>query len=49
MNRNVDTSNQYHLWVFSDPTRRFPFGWTTGKMLSDSTAGARQHPHNADR
>lgn len=25
--RLVDTSNQYHLWVFADPTFRFSFGF----------------------
>lgn len=25
--RKVDTSNKYHLFVVTDPTFRFPFGW----------------------
>ncbi len=25
--RLIDTSNQYHLWVFADPANRFPLGW----------------------
>jgi len=25
--RLVDTANQYHLWVFADPTVRIPIGW----------------------
>lgn len=28
--RCVDTSNKYHLWGSTDPTFRFPFGWTNG-------------------
>ena len=27
-NRLVDTSNQYHLWVFADPTFRLSFGFS---------------------
>lgn len=27
--RRVDTSNQYHLWVLSNPEARFPFGFDT--------------------
>jgi len=26
--RLVDGANQFHLWVFEDPTVRFPFGFT---------------------
>jgi hypothetical protein len=31
----VDTSNQYHLWVFQDPTIRLPFGFKSGRCVSD--------------
>lgn len=33
-NRLVDTSNEYHLWVHSNPTFRFPFGFPGGKRGS---------------
>lgn len=33
----VDTSNQYHLWVFRE--YEFPFGFKDGRMVSDFTAG----------
>lgn len=43
--REVDTANQYHLWVFSDPTTRLPFGFNSGRVVTgESTGGARQHP-----
>jgi hypothetical protein len=44
MSRNVDTSNQYHLWVFADPTVRIPVGWDRSAMTSESLGNARQHP-----
>ncbi len=31
----VDTSNQYHLWVFEDPSIRLPFGFKNGRCVSD--------------
>ena len=41
--RIVDTSNQYHLWVCTDPTFRFPFGWNEGRRVSNvSGGGSRQ-------
>jgi len=42
--RVVDTSNQYHLWVFSDPTYRIPLGFNE-RMVSDvSVGGSKQRP-----
>jgi hypothetical protein len=32
--RVVDTANQYHLWVFKDPSFRLPLGFATGKKLN---------------
>ncbi len=32
--RRVDTANQYHLWVFDDPTYRLPFGFHAGRMVT---------------
>jgi hypothetical protein len=29
--RLVDTSNKYHLWCFTDPNYRLPFGMTYGR------------------
>lgn len=31
----VDTSNQYHMWVFKDSNLRFPFGMRDGRYISD--------------
>ena len=43
--RLVDTANQYHLWVISDPTYRFPFGWNTGRVVtSKSGTYSKQRP-----
>lgn len=33
--RLVNTGNQYHLWVHSDPTYRFPLGWSH-RMVFDA-------------
>ena len=45
----VDTSNQYHLWVFKDPTYRLPFGLGNRRVvLTESHAGARQLPFEED-
>lgn len=35
--RLVDTTNQYHLWVLSDPKAAFPFGWTS-RLVSDKAS-----------
>lgn len=45
--RLVDTSNKYHLYVVTDPTFRFPFGWTKRDVQHDATTtepGMRQRP-----
>jgi hypothetical protein len=33
--RLVDTGNEYHLWVHSDPKHRFPVGWVQRVVLSE--------------
>lgn len=40
--RLVDTSNQYHLWVF--PKFKFPFGYGDRMVALESAAGAQQRP-----
>lgn len=45
--RRVDTSNQYHLWVFSSPNYRIPFGFDTRLVSGEDVAdeiGAVQRP-----
>jgi len=45
--RLVDTSNQYHLWVFTDPKFRLPFGFDGRMVLDEKEAakvGAKQRP-----
>ncbi len=37
--RLVDTSNQYHLWVFSDPTYRLPFGFDSKRFILETSVG----------
>jgi hypothetical protein len=32
MDRNVDTANQYYLWVLANPTLRFPVGFRDKSM-----------------
>jgi len=32
----VDTANQYHLWVFLDPAFRLPFGWHGQRLVSSA-------------
>jgi hypothetical protein len=34
-NRLIDTSNEYHLWVHSEPAYRFPFGFFEGRYVLD--------------
>lgn len=31
--RLIDAANQYHLWVFTDPTYRLPFGFDMGRTV----------------
>ena len=45
--RLVDTANQYHLWVFKDPTFRLPFGFSerfVGGPEEATAVGAVQRP-----
>lgn len=43
--RVVDTANQYHLWVFKDPTYRIPFGFQGGRVVTDiEVGGSKQRP-----
>ena len=42
--RVVDTSNQYHLWVFMKGMPMVPLGWTTAMAVDESKAGAVQRP-----
>lgn len=45
----VDTANQYHLWVFDDPTFRLPFGFNEGRLVSYESpkgTGVNQQPFN---
>jgi hypothetical protein len=44
--RLLDTANQFHLWVFKDPSHRIPLGWTR-RLVADysvSKSRARQRP-----
>jgi hypothetical protein len=40
--RLVDTSNQYHLWVFADPKIRIPLGWNERLVGEGCSLGSRQ-------
>ncbi|OGU22500.1 MAG: hypothetical protein A2580_08930 [Hydrogenophilales bacterium RIFOXYD1_FULL_62_11] len=42
--RLVDTANQYHLFASTDPTYRFPFGFSARAVRDDGVAGAVQRP-----
>jgi hypothetical protein len=42
--RRVDTANQYHLWVWSDPKVRFPVGFGDRAVSSDSSPYWKQRP-----
>lgn len=39
--KRVDSANQYHLWVFKDPTYRIPIGFQT-RLVSEDTIGLSQ-------
>lgn len=43
--RLVDTSNQFHLWVFADPETTLPVGWHI-RLINDSpnVGDAKQRP-----
>jgi hypothetical protein len=40
--RMVDTSNQYHLWVFLDPEFRLPMGFQERLVSNVSVGGSKQ-------
>jgi hypothetical protein len=41
----IDTANQYHLWVFLDPSYRLPFGWHGRRIVSsEQPVGGKQEP-----
>jgi len=40
--RLVDTSNQYHLWVFSDPEMKIPLGFGERSVWEGDNCGAKQ-------
>lgn len=42
--RVVDTANQYHLWVFDDPTFRLPFGFDERYVTEDNFCDSKQRP-----
>lgn len=42
--RLVDTANQYHLWVCSDPMFRIPVGFTTRMVHEEPLVGCVQRP-----
>jgi hypothetical protein len=42
--REVDTANQYHVWIVDDATFRFPFGFTQRRVSDVSIDGAVQEP-----
>lgn len=39
--KRVDSANQYHLWVFKDPTYRIPIGFQT-RLVTEGTIGLSQ-------
>ena len=40
--RLIDTSNQYHLWVFSDPAVRLPLGFQERAIWEGNALGSKQ-------
>ena len=38
--RLIDTCNQYHLWIYSDPGYRFPFGFTSSRFTIEQSMPA---------
>jgi hypothetical protein len=42
--REVDSANQYHLWIIDDSTYRFPFGFSTRMVTEESVDGSTQEP-----
>ena len=47
--RLIDTSNQYHLFVFSDPAVRIPIGWNERLVGEGSSLGSKQRDFPADK
>ena len=49
--RIVDGANQYHIWVFEDPTIKFPFGFFEGRLVTRTSGvkGAVQREFPEDR
>jgi len=39
--RVIDTANQYHLWVYAQENRPFPFGFFAPKTVTDSKSAER--------
>jgi hypothetical protein len=46
--RLVDTATQFHLWCVVDPLFRFPFGYTTRVVTSESGGGSVQRALDDD-
>jgi hypothetical protein len=48
--RKVDTANKYHLFVITNPTFRFPFGWQDRDVsyVKSTSPGMRQRPFAKD-
>lgn len=40
--RLVDGANQFHMWVFQDPTMRYPFGWNYRLVTESGQLGETQ-------
>lgn len=49
--RLVDTSNQYHLWAFTEPATRVPLGYQEREVITTAHpgGGARQQPYEEER
>lgn len=44
MERNVDTANQYYMWVFTNPTYRVPVGFMENRMTDHSLGNSVNEP-----
>lgn len=40
--RLIDTANQYHLWAFTDPEVRLPFGWQERSVVDKPIGKSKQ-------
>jgi hypothetical protein len=50
--RLVDTANQFHLWAFTDPEYKIPFGFDYGRVVMDEDNGqdgSKQRPFGKDK